>query len=68
MSFDTSDSEIPELGDKTEMEATIFQGNRDRWNMLAGGNWEIRKWLSIHAEGGFLGSRTNAVGSMTFRF
>jgi len=68
MSFDTSDSEIPELGDKTEIEATIFQGNKDRWNMLVGGNWEIRKWLSIHAEGGFLGSRTNAVGSMTFRF
>jgi hypothetical protein len=68
MSFDTSDSGVPELGDETEMEVTIFQGNKDRWNMLVGGNWEIRKWLSIHAEGGFLGSRTNAVGSMTFRF
>jgi hypothetical protein len=36
--------------------------------MLVGGNWEIRKWLSLHCEGGFLGSRTNVVGSMTFRF
>jgi hypothetical protein len=42
MSFDTSDSGIPELGDKTEMEVTLFQGNKDRWNMLVGGNWEIR--------------------------
>ena len=68
MKFDTSDSGIPELGDKTEMEVTIFQGNKNRWNMLVGANWEIRKWLSLHAEGGFLGSRTNFVGSMTFRF
>lgn len=68
MTFDTSESGIPELGDETELDVTIFQGNKDRWNMLVGGNWEVRKWLSLHAEGGFLGSRTNVVGSMTFRF
>jgi hypothetical protein len=68
MTFDTSESGIPELGDETELDVTIFQGNKDRWNMLVGANWEVRKWLSLHAEGGFLGSRTNVVGSMTFRF
>jgi hypothetical protein len=68
MKFDTSDSGVPELGDETEMEVTIFQGNKNRWNMLVGGNWEIRKWVSLHVEGGFLGSRTNVVGSMTVRF
>jgi hypothetical protein len=68
MKFDTSDSGIPDLGDETELDVTIFQGNKDRWNMLVGANWEVRKWLSLHAEGGFLGSRTNVVGSMTFRF
>jgi len=68
MKFDTSNSGIPELGDETELEVTVFQGNKDRWNMLVGGNWEITRWLSLHAEGGFLGSRTNAIGSITFRF
>ena len=36
--------------------------------VLVGANWEIRKWLSLHCEGGFLGSRTNVAGSLTFRF
>jgi hypothetical protein len=68
MKFNTSESGIPDLGDETEVDVTIFQGNKDRWNMLVGGNWEVRKWLSLHCEGGFLGSRTNVAGSMTFRF
>ena len=68
MKFDTTDSGVPELGDETELDVTVFQGNKDRWNMLVGGNWEIRKWVSLHCEGGFLGSRTNVAGSLTFRF
>ena len=66
--LDTSNSEIPGIGDKTVIEYTVFQGNEDRWNALAGVNWEIKKALSLHLEGGFLGSRSNIIASLTYRW
>jgi hypothetical protein len=66
--LDTSASEIPGIGDKTIIEYTVFQGNEDRWNALAGVNWEIKKKLNLHLEGGFLGSRSNIIASLTYRW
>jgi hypothetical protein len=66
--LDTSGSGIPGIGDETVIEYTIFQGNKDRWNALAGINWEIIKELSLHLEGGFLGSRSNIITSLTYRW
>jgi hypothetical protein len=66
--LDTSNSGIPDIGDKTVIEYTVFQGNEDRWNALAGVNWEIKKKLNLHLEGGFLGSRSNIITSLTYRW
>ena len=66
VSFDTSS--IPGLGPQTTVEFEIDQRNKDRWNMLVGANWDLSRRFAIQAEAGFLGSRTNVVGSVTYRF
>jgi hypothetical protein len=66
--FDTSGSGIDGVEDVTVIDFEIHQRNKDRWNMLAGFNWDVNKSISLHFEAGFLGSRTNAIGSLTFRF
>lgn len=48
---------------------TIDQTNKDRWNLLLGGNWDINKRWSWSAEyNGFIGSREAFISSITRRF
>jgi len=48
---------------------TIDQKNKDRWNLLLGGNWDINKRWSWSAEyNGFIGSREAFISSITRRF
>jgi hypothetical protein len=48
---------------------TIDQKNKDRWNLLLGGNWDINKRWSWSAEyEGFIGSREAFITSVVRRF
>lgn len=66
--FDTSDSNIPGVDRQTVIDYTIRQRNKDRWNALAGLNWEVSKSWSFQAELGFGGSRSNLIASATYRW
>jgi len=56
-------------GDSLQVDYTIEQANTDRWNLLAGGNWDINKRWSIMAEyNGFIGSRDAFISSLTWRY
>lgn len=58
-----------EPGDVTTViDFKVNQRNRDHWNYLVGFNWDIDKNWSVHAEGGFGGSRDNFIASATYRF
>ncbi len=47
----------------------IKQQNKDRWNLLIGGNWDINKHWSASLEySGFIGSREGVVASVGLRF
>ncbi|WP_158224611.1 hypothetical protein [Agaribacterium haliotis] len=65
VSFDTSD--IPGLGDQTDVDFNIRQENKDKWNLLLGFNWDISKAWSVQSELGTLGSRDNLIMSVTYR-
>jgi hypothetical protein len=52
----------------TELNFKVNQRNKDEWNYLVGFNWDIDKNWSVHAEGGFGGSRENFIASATYRF
>jgi hypothetical protein len=46
----------------------VDERNKDPWNALVGGNWDISKSLSLQGEVGFGGSRENIITSITYRF
>ena len=47
----------------------IRQENKDKWNGLIGGNWDINKHWSWALEyGGFVGSRENVITTVSLRF
>jgi len=66
--FETSDPDVPELGDTVTIDYQIDQSNKDKWNYLIGFNWNISKKWSAMAEAGFGGSRSNFISSFTYRF
>ena len=55
------------MGDLDTIEYKIHQKNTDKWNALAGFNWEVTKHWSVNLEAGFLGSRENIFVGMTYR-
>lgn len=68
VSFDTSNSGVPGVGDTTTVDFLITQTNKDKWNLLLGFNWDINKNWSLQGESGFGGSRDSFISSMTYRF
>lgn len=60
--------EIPGIGNEVVIDFVIRQRDKDRWNYLAGFNWEASKAWSFQAELGFGGSRSNAIASVTYRW
>jgi hypothetical protein len=68
MTFDTSGSGIPNMPNQTRVDFKLRQKNKDRWNFLVGMNWDLKRWLSVQAEAGFGGSRSNVIISSTYRF
>ncbi len=60
---------VPAIGGRQlVVDYAIDERNKDRWNYLVGGNWDISKSLSLQAEVGFGESRDNVITSMTYRF
>lgn len=41
---------------------------KDKWNFIIGTQYQINKHFMIRAEGGFLGSRTQFIGGLQYRF
>ncbi len=66
--FATAGGGVPGIGNEVEIDYVIRQRNKDRWNYLAGFNWEASKAWSFQAELGFGGSRSNAIASVTYRW
>jgi len=61
-------SDIGFLGKALEVDYAIDQRNKDKWNFLVGGNWDIAKSFGLQAEVGFGESRNNVISSVTYRF
>jgi hypothetical protein len=55
-------------GDLDTIEYKIHQENTDKWNALAGFNWDVTKHWSFNLEAGFWGSRENIIAGMTYRY
>jgi hypothetical protein len=56
-------------GEGLTVEYVVRQENKDKWNGVLGGNWEINRHWSIVVEyDGFFGSREALLGSLTWRF
>jgi hypothetical protein len=68
VTFDTSDSGAPGVGDTTTVDYEISEKNKDKGNYLLGFNWDITRNFSAQAEAGFGGSRTNFISSFTYRY
>lgn len=52
-----------------EIDYTIDQENKDKWNALLGANWNINKCWSWSIEyDGFVGSRDTFITSVSFRY
>ena len=57
------------VDDDLRVDYDIKQKNKDKWNLLVGGNWDItRRWSVALAYNGFIGSREAFLGSASFRF
>lgn len=56
------------MGDLDSIEYKIHQENSDKWNALAGVNWEPTKHWSFNLEAGFWGSRENIIMGLTYRY
>ena len=60
---------VSDPGNNFVIDYTVDQKNADEWNLLLGGNWDINKRWSRHAEyNGFVGSREAFISSITLRF
>jgi hypothetical protein len=52
-----------------DIDYTIDQQNKDKWNAIIGANWDISNRWSVQAEyNGFIGSRDSWMGSISWRF
>ena len=60
--------DIDSKSDLKTIEYRIHQENTDKWNALAGFNWETSKHWSVNLEAGFWGSRENIIMGMTYRY
>ncbi len=58
----------PAIGDTLNIGYAVHQQNKDCWNMLLGGNWDVNKNISLQGELGFLGTRDSLIASVTIRF
>lgn len=57
------------LEDLLTIDYVIDQENKDKWNAVIGGNWDINRNWSIAMEyNGFTGSREAYIASLTWRF
>ena len=47
----------------------VDQSNSDRWNLVAGANWDVTPRLSVMLEyDGFIGTRDAFISAVTVRF
>ncbi len=56
------------VGRELVVDYAIDQRNKDPWNAIVGGNWDVSKSMSFQGEVGFGGSRDSIVTSVTYRF
>jgi hypothetical protein len=56
------------VGRELVVDYAIDERNRDFWNALMGGNWDISKSFSLQGEIGLGGSRDEIIPSVTYRF
>ena len=66
--FDTNNSGVPGVDDRTTVDFSINQRNKDKWNFLLGFNWDFNANWALQAEVGFGGSRESFITSATFRY
>jgi hypothetical protein len=60
---------VPVGEDELSFDYTVQQKNKDKWNLLAGFNWDFSKRFSLNMEyDGFIGTRTAFISSVTWRF
>jgi len=52
----------------TLIDYDLRQVNKDKWNALLGYNWDFSKKWSWNLEAGFLGSRSDVITGVTYRY
>jgi hypothetical protein len=65
-SFDTSG--VPGLDDTSTINFKLTETNKDKWNYVVGGNWDVSKRWSVLVEAGVGGSRENLIVGATYRW
>jgi len=54
--------------DKASVQYSLEKSPKDKWNFVVGTQFQLNKSLMLRAEYGFLGSRTQFIGGLQYRF
>jgi hypothetical protein len=65
--LNAADGALSTIGNST-VQYSLDKKNKDMWNFLIGGQFQLNKHWMIRAEYGFLGSRTQFLGGLQYRF
>ena len=55
-------------GEQLNLSYRLIEENKDPWNAVVGGNWQITPRWGILLEAGFGGSREDVIAGITYRF
>ena len=55
-------------GEQLNLSYRLIEENKDPWNAVVGGNWQITPRWGILLEAGFGGSRDDVIAGVTYRF
>lgn len=55
-------------GESATVQYSLEKNLKDKWNFIIGSQFQINKHFMFRVEGGFLGSRTQLMGGLQYRF
>ncbi|MHC1777966.1 MAG: hypothetical protein AB9834_21375 [Lentimicrobium sp.] len=55
-------------GESATVQYSLDKNLKDKWNFIVGSQFQINKHFMLRVEGGFLGSRTQFMGGLQYRF
>ena len=55
-------------GESATVQYSLEKSLKDKWNFIVGSQFQINKHFMLRTEFGFLGSRTQGMGGIQYRF